>query len=136
MKLFKFPLFLLLAIGLSNCLYGQTKWSSHYEDDTILIEYRIADCNDDINNLDFKYYFFRIENKLSKKVNLQYELGKTESTSPGENYVNLILNPREVQTGDCTSTTRHLKAFARDNKAVNATSIQPLLITKIKTYAL
>ena len=130
----KFALMALMLFGYFST-YAQAPWKSSYEDDKIKIEYKITDCNDTANGFNFQYYFLKIENKTSNSLNVQYLLGDTTSkTSNEELSNNLILKPREVIKGDC-STGNHLKLFSKDNKS-KISKPNPFSISKIKTYAL
>ncbi|MFT7352755.1 MAG: hypothetical protein ACI9XR_002542 [Flavobacterium sp.] len=46
-------LFFLLLLGQLNCAYGQAKWTTHFENEKVKISYRLADCNDRANDMNF-----------------------------------------------------------------------------------
>jgi hypothetical protein len=141
MRCISITLLLYLLMVNFNLAFSQAKWSPHYEDKNVKIEYKLADCNDRTNDLNFSYYVLRIENKTKSKINVQFETVK--QTGPllkeikEENRNSFILKPSEVREGNCTSTQKELRQFVRNNKEVNNKSKdKELVILNIKTYEL
>lgn len=139
MKQITLSFLLYLLFGLFNTAYGQTGWKTHFENEKVKIEYRIADCNDKANDINFSYYVLRFENKTKSQLNLQFESGLAKNPLNQnlrvEDYNSLILKPSEIKEGNCQSQEKELRQFFKDNKAIDRKSSENLIvILNVKTY--
>lgn len=121
-----------------NSAFSQVSWKTHFEDKSVKIQYRLAECKDKINDVDFSFYVVRFENKTKSKLNVQFDSAKKNSNEElqNENYHSFILNPLQVREGKCNSMEKELKQFAKNNLDSNNTNEFQLILLNIKTYEL
>jgi hypothetical protein len=141
MKQITCMVFFLLLLGQLNCAYGQAKWTTHFENEKVKISYRLADCNDRANDVNFSYYVLLFENKTKKQLNIQFETkdpkNLLDQNVKSEDYNSFILKPSETREGDCNSSAKELRQFYRNNKDLSETAKdKSLLILNVKTYEL
>ena len=124
--------------------YAQTNssWQKFYEDEKVAIQYQLAECTDKANDMERTYYLIKLENKTSRKLNVQYVLGESskeerkQPTDDQEDFVSIILKPKEVRLGECPNPDHQLSLFVMDRKWSEKPVIDSFTLTKIRTYEL
>ena len=140
MRCISSTLLLFLLMVNFNLAFSQAKWSPHFEDKNVKIEYRLAECNDKANDVNFSYYLLRFENKTKSEINVQFESNKLKNALQKlkvEDYNSFTLKPSEVREGNCNTREKELKQFVRNNKELkNKAADKELVILNIRTYEL
>ena len=108
----------------------QVNWSVYLENDDILIEWKYSDCSDPKNGYFPEYILFKITNKTSKKLSVEWDwfyeyAGIVQSSEIlDEDHVKMTLEAQEAKEGQCThSNLNHLRMYVRNQKAKNPTPL-------------
>ena len=117
-------------------------WETFFETPQVKVQYRMADCDDNKNDVHTTQYLMRIINSTSKKINITYVLGEGDKSSDNatwaerEYYCSLILMPGEILEAKCPHPDRRLSICI----ARRGLSDQPIkskfIISKIHVYEL
>ena len=134
------PLAVYLVIGLFNTAIAQSTWKTHYENDKVTVQYRLSDCTDKVNDTHFSYYVLRFVNKTKTSLNVTFDTAAKKGSADiqNEDYNSFIMKPSEIKEGNCLSSQKELRFFAKTNATAGkiASDETPLLILNIRTYEL
>lgn len=118
----KFIIVFFSWLSFLNGTVENDKWSSYYEDENVKISYQFSDCSDQSNNLHLRFCFLKIENKTTRQINIQYEVGNEDPSHKKSVYgkqtvdYSVVLAPKEIQIGDCSSINGALKIYVKNIK--------------------
>ena len=121
---------------------GFEPWETFYETTLVKIQYRLSECDDDVNDVHTTKYFMRITNTATKKINITYVLGEGDASSDKatwaeqNKYCSLILMPGEIREGMCSKYDRTLSIFVSRRGLLDQPTTSKFIISKLHVYEL
>lgn len=98
--------------------FGQTEWTSYYQDKSLVIEYRYNDCNRPADGIYKQEIYLRFSNKTTSQLVVNYQKKLSYNNKPvantgPENTFALTLKPGEVLEGSCGLKDKRLYIFVK-----------------------
>lgn len=113
-------------------------WEPLLENEKITVFTKYADCSQPAQGFHFEYLLFKVENKTSDKLYINwdfdymYDHKKRHEESDDEVSVNCVVEPMNSVEASCSSKeNKHMRLFVRDKKKAGVQELTDFSITNL-----